>query len=208
MKKTHNRGFTLIELVVVIVVIGFIIGGVLKGGDLINSSKQKKFYTTFIKEWTIAANQYQDRTGNVLADGATPVNNGGTAATNDGAFDNINLSTTTTVQNRLKAIGLEVPTTNTNNSGSYRVDGKYVSSTVVATLSNVAVNGSQKNCINLTNVPTDVALALDTIADGASDAGLGTFRQTGAGTTPATATSVAWPDAQTTRTVNVTVVLQ
>ena len=41
MKK--QAGFTLIELAIVLVIIGLLLGGVLKGQELINSAKVKKF---------------------------------------------------------------------------------------------------------------------------------------------------------------------
>ncbi len=39
--STHQRGFTLIEMSIVLVIIGLIIGGILKGQELIESSRQK-----------------------------------------------------------------------------------------------------------------------------------------------------------------------
>ena len=41
--KTYSAGFTLIEIAIVLVVIGLLLGGVLKGQELINSAKVKKF---------------------------------------------------------------------------------------------------------------------------------------------------------------------
>lgn len=207
MKMQKRRGFTMIELTVVLIIIGLIMGAVIKGGDMINAAKEKKFYNSFIKTWQIAINQYQDKTGGILGDGASPINNGGSAAANNGAFDNINLSTTTTVQTRLAQVGLDVPQTNTGTPGSYLVEGKYTSSTVTAGLYNYAINGRNKNCLYLTNVPTDVAMSLDTMIDGNADAGLGSLRQWNAGATAATPTTLAYPDAQTTGTVNLALVL-
>ena len=40
-----NRGFTLIELSIVLVIVGFIVGGVLTGQELIFESKIKKAYS-------------------------------------------------------------------------------------------------------------------------------------------------------------------
>lgn len=211
---TQRKGFTLVELSIVLIIIGLIIGGVLKGTDLINSAKQKKFYNTFIKGWQIAANQYQDRTGLILGDG---VANGGTAATANGAYDNVNLNTSassaTGVQARLRAVGLDVPVTNTGGSsgvapdgGTYSVEGKRSTSLVTGNLNSLAVNGTARNVFYMTNVPTDVAMAVDTMIDGAADAGLGSCRQWNAGAISPTPTTLPWPNAETTATVNMLVI--
>jgi prepilin-type N-terminal cleavage/methylation domain-containing protein len=41
MRSTHSRGFTLVEMAVVFVIIGLLIGGVLRGTELINSAKAR-----------------------------------------------------------------------------------------------------------------------------------------------------------------------
>ncbi|OQX60204.1 MAG: hypothetical protein B5M56_11265 [Desulfococcus sp. 4484_241] len=38
----NNRGFTLIEMAIVLIIIGIILGAVVKGKDLIRSGEQKK----------------------------------------------------------------------------------------------------------------------------------------------------------------------
>jgi prepilin-type N-terminal cleavage/methylation domain-containing protein len=196
---TQRKGFTLVELSIVLIIIGLIIGGVLKGTDLINSAKTKKMYNTWIKGWQISINSYQDRTGNVLADGgpAAPINNGGSANTSDGLFDNINLSNTLTVQGRLVAVGIDVPVTNTGGSatvspagGSYRLEGKDRTGLSVMTLANRNFSGSNRNVIEINNVPNDIAMAIDTMIDGTANAGLGDCRSS---TASAGGTTVAWP---------------
>ncbi|KFN38505.1 MAG: hypothetical protein JU82_11100 [Sulfuricurvum sp. MLSB] len=172
---------------------------------MINSAKQKKFYNTFVKTWQVAANQYQDRTGQILGDGA----NNGSAGTADGLRETIDLSTTTTVQTRLAQIGLDVPVTNTGNSGSYSVEGKYVTSPTTATLRAQSINGNNRNVFQLIAVPTDVAVAIDTMVDGTADAGLGDARRTTATDTALTDATAQWPSADPanggTATVNMTI---
>ena len=111
-----RKGFTLVELSIILVIIGLIIGGVMKGKDLISSAEQKKIYNTWIKGWQVAANSYQDRTGSILGD-----TNG------NGQNNNIRLDNTVTVQDRLKAVGLDIPVGNiaTSSGGSYKIKGKY-----------------------------------------------------------------------------------
>ncbi|MDD5716541.1 MAG: prepilin-type N-terminal cleavage/methylation domain-containing protein [Sulfuricurvum sp.] len=186
--RTHRSGFTLVELSIVLIIIGLIIGGVMKGTDMINSAKTKKVYTTWIKGWQVAANQYQDRTGQLLDDGAV---NGGAGAAN-GTFDNTNLVTTTSVQNRLRQIGIEVPTSNTGTTGAqYRLEGKDATGLSQLSLTNVNFSGRNRNVISFTNVPNDIALALDTMIDGIADAGLGDCRLS---TQAAAGTTLVWPD--------------
>ncbi|MCX7738201.1 MAG: prepilin-type N-terminal cleavage/methylation domain-containing protein [Hydrogenothermaceae bacterium] len=42
MMKQHERGFTLLELAIVLVIIGIILGAILKGQELINNAKAKR----------------------------------------------------------------------------------------------------------------------------------------------------------------------
>jgi prepilin-type N-terminal cleavage/methylation domain-containing protein len=59
MKKQQN-GFTLIELAIVLVIIGLLLGGVLKGQELINSAKVKNMASDF-KNTQVYIYGYQDR---------------------------------------------------------------------------------------------------------------------------------------------------
>lgn len=58
MKK--QSGFTLIELAIVLVIIGWLLGGVLKGQELINSAKVKNMATDF-KNVQVYIYGYQDK---------------------------------------------------------------------------------------------------------------------------------------------------
>lgn len=197
--STQRKGFTLVELSIVLIIIGLIIGGVLKGTDLINSAKQKKIYNTWIKGWQVTANSYQDRTGQVLADGPAAMN-GGNTATPNGTFDNRNLNTAaqrTAIETVLRRIGLDIPVTNVaNNSGAYSIEGKYVTSTATMQLQNQVVNTRAHNILQISLVPADVALAIDTMIDGVADAGVGNCLSSANVGTAAQVTA-QWPDAQT-----------
>jgi len=66
-KFEGQRGFTLIELSIVLVVIGLIIGGVLKGQELIQNARGNRLMTDI--DGTIAAiNMYLDRFGQLPGD--------------------------------------------------------------------------------------------------------------------------------------------
>ncbi|MDO9266157.1 MAG: prepilin-type N-terminal cleavage/methylation domain-containing protein [Sulfurimonas sp.] len=200
-----RKGFTLVELSIVLIIIGLIIGGVMKGKDLINSAEQKKIYNTWIKGWEIAVNSYQDKTGAMLGDGLNI--NGGTAAAENGVPDDIDLSTTTAVQVRLRAVGLDVPVGNivATDGGSYNIKGKYATGTAIAYLYNLAsaTDGGSKPRLYITTVPTDVAIAFDRLTDGALNSATGAFRQY----PDNTSATGAWPDAKITTTVNVSLEL-
>lgn len=58
--KKQQAGFTLIELAIVLVIIGLLLGGVLKGQELINSAKVKNMATDF-KNIQVYIYGYQDK---------------------------------------------------------------------------------------------------------------------------------------------------
>ena len=206
--KMKRSGFTLIELSIVLVIIGLIIGGVMKGKDLIASAEQKKILNTWIKGWQVATNSYQDRTGGILGDGKK---NGGSAATEDGYFDNVRLDTTTTVQKKLKAVGLDVPASNIagTDGGAYSIKGKYVTTRTYLSLYRLYSNtdSAYKNRLYIVSIPTDVAIAFDKMVDGEVNPSTGAFRRYRDDGTGTDGTSATWPDASSTKTVNVSLEL-
>lgn len=60
MQRTRHSGFTLIELAVVLVVIGFIVGGILVGKDLIATS-QMRAEMTQLEKWTSAIGAFNQK---------------------------------------------------------------------------------------------------------------------------------------------------
>lgn len=194
----NNKGFTLIEMAIVLVIIGLILGAVIKGKDVLNSAKQKKFYTSFLKQWELSVASYYDRTGNLLGDGSA---NGGTAATPNARMDNIwgnTFGNANGIDATIKAVGLTVPVSNTANSGQYTYTGTY-SGTQTITIRFLyltsATNGQNRNVLFLENVPTDLAVALDTMVDGQADATNGRLRKYD--------DNSAWPAADSTNVVRV-----
>lgn len=78
MKK--QTGFTLIELAIVLVIIGLLLGGVLKGQELINSAKVKSFASDF-RNIPVFIYGYQDKFKALPGDDANVQTHVGTSAT-------------------------------------------------------------------------------------------------------------------------------
>jgi prepilin-type N-terminal cleavage/methylation domain-containing protein len=76
----NQRGFTLIELAIVLVIIGLLLGGVLKGQELINNARVKNLAADF-RNIPVYIYGYQDRHRALPGDDAAAVAHLGVAAT-------------------------------------------------------------------------------------------------------------------------------
>ncbi|MBI5890358.1 MAG: prepilin-type N-terminal cleavage/methylation domain-containing protein [Nitrosomonadales bacterium] len=86
--KRNQSGFTLIEIAIVLVIIGLLLGGVLKGQELINSARVKNLATDF-KNIPVYIYGYQDKFRALPGDDAQVVNHvAGTLATTGGTVGN------------------------------------------------------------------------------------------------------------------------
>jgi prepilin-type N-terminal cleavage/methylation domain-containing protein len=202
----RSGGFTLVEMSIVLIIIGIILGAVIKGKDLIRSGEQKRIYNSFIKQWQIVYQDYFDRTGWILGDVADS-DNGTAAGGRDGA---VSLAGTdyagdaTLIADQLARVGLSTPTAG---SGPSPLQYPYQDSTGTQRYINLAfqANAAWGNHIRITSTavgsagdegpPNDLALALDRLIDGQADGTRGevtydTNRNNGAQNT------AAWPSAE------------
>lgn len=69
--RRHSRGFTLIELAVVLVVIGLIVSAVTIGRDLVRNSGYERIASQFVQGWSTAFDNYYVATGGVPGDSVT-----------------------------------------------------------------------------------------------------------------------------------------
>lgn len=78
--RSRQTGFTLVEIAIVLVIIGLLLGGVLKGQELINSAKVKNFATDF-RNVPLFIYGYQDKFKALPGDDAAAVAHLGAGAT-------------------------------------------------------------------------------------------------------------------------------
>lgn len=196
---SNEKGFTLIELAIVLVIIGMIVGAIMKGKDVMRSAQTKQFYQSFLGKWVTMADNYYDKTGVNLADGTS---NGGTSATTtpDGFMDGTNVNTNKAlIRDALIKAGINpcdvIKSGNLNDlticpSTGVDIAQGAVDSEIYGKVSNIiiqlyalqlpkmgtALTGTQlKNIVVAVNVPLDIAQAMDTLVDGISKGEAGRF---------------------------------
>jgi prepilin-type N-terminal cleavage/methylation domain-containing protein len=92
MKKHRQSGFTLVEIAIVLVIIGLLIGGVLKGREMITNAKIKRIENDFAGV-SAAIYAYQDRYGVLPGDDpAASTRFSGTWRSGDNGNGNGNIS--------------------------------------------------------------------------------------------------------------------
>jgi len=197
MKK--QSGFTLIELAIVLVIIGLLLGGVLKGQELINSAKAKNIASD-LKNVQIFIYGYQDKFRAIPGDDANVavhINGGVRATTPAGTLNNAQIngnwdSATTTDESVLfwqhvRLAGLATGPTNTadpaylpRNAEAGRIGVQ--SMTGFATIANMNTQGQYVVCSE--NITGRLAKQIDTNLDD-GETSTGDLRAVVAGNTAA-----------------------
>jgi prepilin-type N-terminal cleavage/methylation domain-containing protein len=167
------QGFTLVEMAIVLVIIGIIIGAVMKGQDLIDNARAKKVITT-ANTWNMLTWAYLDRNGRFPGDGNKDGIMGNQAAPID------EQTAATSAIGEMAALGIFTnPPDNPVSIGSYTFYIYMGFDAPGATSKNVMVICKTVNCAAAPAFTLDelkLIQAVDTAIDGISDAGLGQFR--------------------------------
>lgn len=141
MCRRFSKGFTLIEIAIALVIIGLLVGGILKGQDLIRQAKVRKL-ESMVMELRAAVSAYYRSVGKLPGDENSDSRISGSIEIDKVFPDMVNLNLIS---------GNTSQTTRTHIFGG-TVTIEYYAATVA-------------NCIKLTDVPSDVIKMLDTKFD-------------------------------------------
>lgn len=196
--RRRRSGFTLIELSVVLVIIGLIIGAVTIAKDVQRNAVYQRIASDYVQGWAIAYDRYYDGTGRPPGDSTTAptgIVNGATATPLCGVA----------LLNAMQAAGVEMPSGRTEGSADRYVylDSNGNPQELKICFSNVAwsepgaTSGTYasypRNVMVLTGMTPALAGLLDSSFDSLVDAAFGKLReQAQANITTAGHAGLAW----------------
>ncbi|BEU94467.1 prepilin-type N-terminal cleavage/methylation domain-containing protein [Acidovorax sp. DW039] len=203
--KKVQKGFTLVELAIVLAVIGLIIGAIAIGKDVQRNAEYTKIKNKFVDQWEQAYNQYYQRAGVVLGDSQTQprlmvngenykreagVVSGGnmTEVTGPGAICNgsfapglVGETTTLKMREMFSRVGVRMPPGRAEGFEDRYVyldtNGNPQEVQVCFRWNNPGKAEGSGNVMVITGLTPDLARMLDQMIDGKPDAQEGRFRQ-------------------------------
>jgi len=187
MNRRHQAGFTILELSIVLVVIGLLLGAVSIGKDLQRNAEQQKIYAKFVQPWAVAYNEYFARTGVVVGDSETAPTLKVKAGTSILCDENggANSATAGNLYALMDGVGIKMPPGRAEGREARYVytDSNGNPQELQVCFQNVkwpdsaGVSLNNKNTMVLLGLTPDLARNLDSTIDGRADARFGLFRQ-------------------------------
>ena len=187
MKNVTQKGFTLVEIAIVLVIIGLLLGGILKGQEMITQAKIKNLISDF-SGVSVAYHGYVDRYRKIPGDdGDAPTRWTGTSAvpaapasgtSNDGTISGGYASTTANDESRLFWLHLRRAgfVSGTDQEQPFNAVAGKIGVQTGDTAAGSAM-GFSSIIICSANLPDKMAIAVDTQMDD-GQANLGTVRAT------------------------------
>lgn len=178
----RQRGFTLLEMSLALIVVALIIGAVTLGSNLQRNTTYQHMATSFVRGWQLAYLSHVDRVGVAPGDSQTTPT-GKVNGANDNALCNLAL------RNAMYAAGVTMPP---GRSEGFETHYGYLDSngnpqdvSVCFLNTEWSVPGSsagnyvvqRKNVMVLSGLTPDLARMLDNLVDGNADARFGSFRE-------------------------------
>lgn len=157
--RNNQKGFTLVEIAIVMVIIGLLIGGVLKGQEMINNAKIKRVIKQ-ADEMRAAVMTFYDKYGQYPGDESSALFPPGTDTTtgnNDGQILGAE------VFGAMSDLALANIISGTYNGTSDLPSNAFGGTTRVAWVD--PGPGAARHCIQYTNLPAEVCLEIDSKYD-------------------------------------------
>lgn len=204
----NQQGFTLVEMAVVLVIIGLILGAISIGKDLQRDAEYASIKQKFVDQWATAYNTYYQRTGVVLNDDQTrpqfmvnglgfiaivgPATNSGqdmtgmpepNAICQGNAGPNMARAADSLLHNLMDRLGIRMPPGRAEGLEDRYVyldsNGNPQEIQVCFQWNSPTTPSNSGNVMVITGLTPDLARSLDQMIDGKPDAREGMFRQEG-----------------------------